>query len=113
MWCSNDIFQKEHGETKLSSLNILDVHQLYMLETCKIIYSFVNKNLPRNLSSLFQLTSSNHRHATRNAAQNGLKIPSINSNKSKSLITFSGPQFWNKYCLSINKRKVINVSQKN
>ena len=94
---------KKTGVKKLLELHILDIHQLYTLETCKLIYKFTNNNLPRNLMSLFQLTSSHHTHGTRNAKHNSLTLPMATSNKTKSLITFSGPQNWNKYCLNMTE----------
>ena len=82
--------KKKQGEIKLSNLNILDTHQLYILELCKLIYCFVNNNLPKNINSLFQQTSSVHTHATRNSKQNGLKIPIVRSNKEKSCVYLLG-----------------------
>ena len=52
--------------------------------------------------SLFQLTS-HHTHGTRNSKHNSLTLPMATSNKTKSLITFSGPQNWNKYCLNMTE----------
>ena len=102
--------KKNQGEKRLCELAILDVNQLFILESCKLIYDFHQDCLPTNIKVLFQSSKTTHNYNTRQASNNSLSLPQIATSTNKSYISFSGPQNWNRYCLNIqnaNSKKLF------
>jgi len=88
-----------------NSFKPLNLSNIYKLESCKLIFKFLNGKLPNILCNLFH--KPNHTHLTRHA-DNG--VESIHFHQSSSPITFFGPQFWNKHCTQIQAQSISSFS---
>ena len=107
----NDIVKKCVNNINKRGINILNfnfnplkVNDIYKLESCKLIHSYVHKNFPPALDSFFSY-SANHGRVTRQIQRNALTT--IHYEHAGSPVTFYGPQIWNQLCLPLH-----NLSQK-
>ena len=87
--CVNFINKKTTDTNQFDPLNI---HNIYKLESCKLIYNFLNETVPKSLSDLFKRSATTR--ATRQTIQNG--ISNIYPNQADTPLMFYGPQIWNK-----------------
>ena len=72
--------------------NPLNLLNLYKLESCKLIYNFVNNSLPLSFEHLFKRKGKANHHTRLNSL--GV-IKNIHHTDANSPIMFYGPQFWN------------------
>ena len=84
----------KHKPDGMEEFKPLNLKNLYTLQCCKLIYSFVkDKTLPPSLNSLFK--HPDHIHGTRHAGNDGLF--NIHLRDANSPISFYAPQFWNDF----------------
>ena len=84
--------------SNINTLKILNVNDIYHLESCKLIHDFHTNNLPLPLTDLFNKTL--HNHNTRLVQNQGLELPIVNTSLGRNFLTFSAPKFWNDNCVN-------------
>ena len=83
---TNELFDKNQ---------LLKLDDIIKAEQLKLVFNFKDNKLPKDLQNLFQLNSEIHSHITRNAKNEGIHVPQINtSSYSNKSIMYSAPVHW-------------------
>jgi len=75
------------------NLNILKLHDIYILELAKLMHKFHHEMLPTSFKDLFQKTAEVHCHNTRSATNQNYFIQ-VSTNAGKKTIARRGATHW-------------------
>ena len=79
----------------LRNLNILNVHQLVMLDNAFLVYKINNDLTPQHTKDWFTKCSTVHSYSTRAAVAENFGIPKVKTEKAKQSFLHSGAKIWN------------------
>ena len=97
----------------LRSINILNVHQLVMLDTTSLVYKINNDLTPQHTKDWFTKCSTIHSYFTRAAVAGNFGIPKIKTEKAKQSFLHSGAKIWNELPDHIKRSQSIESFQNN
>ena len=80
---------------KYCNSNILHLDQLYQIESCKLIFKFKHKILPKNIEQMIKQSNLLHQINTRQADNQGMFINHINTYFPLKTLSC---RFWNVHC---------------
>ena len=80
---------KNDGKKKLNELKLLNINQLYILESCKLILQFQQNQIPSNLKPLFNFSKTTHNYGTRQSSLDGLHCTQHDHKFNSSFISYS------------------------
>lgn len=84
-----------HTEPLFKRLAILKLEDVYKLQICKYVLSFLRNLLPTLLMSIFTPVSHGHSHVTRQHTTHRLVVPISRTTVSRQSIVYMGPEIWN------------------
>ena len=84
-----------HSEPIFKRYNILNLGNLYKLETAKFMFQINQENHSTFLQNEFIKTSKLHHYNTRQSSNLGFSLPPASTNYKKNFLTFDGVKFWN------------------
>ena len=103
-----------HTEPIFKRLCLLKLSDIYVHETCKLMYKLMNKSLPVPLQKYFNTVDSVH---SRNLRENrNLRKPNFKINSSTQSVLWRGPELWNSLpdkIKAIDKGKAFSKHLKN
>jgi len=85
---SSDISQK------FKELNILNINELFFLESCKFMHKVYNKKMPGSFDEYFM--DIDHNHDTRNRHRLQYQLPNPKLNLGKKSVKYFGIKIWSK-----------------
>ena len=83
------------------SSKLLNIEDLYKLEIGKFMYSYEHNKLPPLFSDYF--LPQIHFHNTRSSSSNKYFLPFFSTNKTQTIINYTGVKIWNKIPDSLKK----------
>jgi len=107
----NDTYIKPASAPLFQELNILNIHDIFKVETLKFVYECINKTNPLQFHNIFSITSTRQNTAyTRN---NKLVTPQVRtSNYGLKSINYTGAFLWNEHPGTICSSKTKKIFSK-
>ena len=101
-----------HSEPIFKRFKLLNLDNLYKLETAKFMFHINQENSGNFLQKEFMKTSKLHCYNTRQSSDLGFSLPSISTNFKRNFLTFDGVKIWNSLPLEIKSTRNKNPFKK-
>ena len=101
-----------HSEPIFKRFKLLNLDNLYKLETAKFMFHINQENSGNFLQKEFMKTSKLHCYNTRQSSGLGFSLPSISTNFKRNFLTFDGVKIWISLPLEIKSTRNKNPFKK-
>ena len=101
-----------HKEPIFKRFKLLNLENLYKLETAKFMFQINQENHSNFLQKEFIKTSKLHCYNTRQSSDLGFSLPSISTNFKKNFLTFDGVKHWNSLPIELKNIRNKNAFKK-